>query len=334
MPVVSVIIPVYNKGKYLKTLLNDLARQSWKEFECILIDDGSTDESGSLCDEMCRVDRRFKVIHIPNSGVSNARNVGLKNASGVWVTFVDSDDRLSPVYLEHLVFCITNYKVDMAISGVEKCWDNGCKNEQIRPPYQGILKIEEILPEFTQTQRETGIYGICVAKIFKKELAKEIFFDTEIRLAEDFDFYLKLYERVNTIYFDRCTHYFYQQQTEYSYTRCADEEIDYFTQLKIQLRYRDFLMRKNALKEENLKNIEMLLSNYVYFTLFYSDKSKLHKTFEEINELVRQQNIRLTGKGLLKQLVFYCLQKNSYARLWILLTGYRVGRFLKRCVKK
>lgn len=93
-PLVSVIVPVCNKVKYLNTLFQCLIKQTFTDFECIFIDDGSTDGSGDLCDNLSINDKRFQVIHIRNSGVSHARNVGIQKACGEYITFIDSDDRM------------------------------------------------------------------------------------------------------------------------------------------------------------------------------------------------------------------------------------------------
>ena len=91
---ISVIVPVYNVAPYLRQCVDSILSQSYTHLEVLLIDDGSTDESGAICDEYAQQDSRVKVIHKPNGGLSSARNVGLSLASGEWISFVDSDDWL------------------------------------------------------------------------------------------------------------------------------------------------------------------------------------------------------------------------------------------------
>lgn len=93
---VTIIVPVYNTGAYLSPCLESLIAQTHRDLEIILVDDGSTDGSGAICDDFARRDERIKVIHQKNSGVSAARNAGLENASGTYLTFVDADDALLP----------------------------------------------------------------------------------------------------------------------------------------------------------------------------------------------------------------------------------------------
>lgn len=92
MPKISIIVPVYNVEKYLRKCIDSILNQTFKDFELILIDDGSTDESGKICDEYNLKDNRIKVIHKENGGLSSARNAGLDIAQGEYIGFVDSDD--------------------------------------------------------------------------------------------------------------------------------------------------------------------------------------------------------------------------------------------------
>ena len=94
MPKISVIVPVYNTEKYLHRCIDSILDQTFTDFELLLIDDGSTDSSGTICDEYAAKDSRVRVFHKENGGVSSARNMGLDNAYGEWITFVDSDDYL------------------------------------------------------------------------------------------------------------------------------------------------------------------------------------------------------------------------------------------------
>ena len=89
---ISVIVPVYNAGQYLEECIKSLLQQTFSDFELLLIDDGSDDESGVVCDRLARTDSRIRVFHKTNEGVSSARNMGLEQACREWVTFVDADD--------------------------------------------------------------------------------------------------------------------------------------------------------------------------------------------------------------------------------------------------
>jgi len=117
---ISIIIPVYNVEDYLARCLESILFQSFKDFEVLLIDDGSTDGSGKICDAYAQNDTRIRVIHKVNGGVSSARNVGLNNANGQYISFVDSDDFVHPCFLEFLYNSIKSSKADISICDYEK----------------------------------------------------------------------------------------------------------------------------------------------------------------------------------------------------------------------
>ena len=108
---ISIIIPVYNVEKYLRECLDSILAQSYKDFEIILVDDGSTDSSGNICDEYSMKYENIKVLHKNNNGLSSARNAGLDIAQGEYILFIDSDDVVSPVMLETLMAHVAGYDI-------------------------------------------------------------------------------------------------------------------------------------------------------------------------------------------------------------------------------
>ena len=116
MKLLSFAIPCYNSAAYMEKCIKSCLAGG-DDVEIIIVDDGSTDKSGIISDVYARKDERIRVIHIPNGGVSNARNIGLDMAEGEYITFIDADDRVTEGYLENLYDCITNSKADMVISG-------------------------------------------------------------------------------------------------------------------------------------------------------------------------------------------------------------------------
>ena len=118
LPHISIIIPVYNTESYLARCVDSILSQSFIDFELLLIDDGSTDGSGVICDAFADQDGRVRVFHKENGGVGSARNLGIDNAQGEWLYFVDSDDELMPDGLQVLVDGISE-EVDMVMAGYE-----------------------------------------------------------------------------------------------------------------------------------------------------------------------------------------------------------------------
>ena len=124
-PLISVIVPVYNVEKYLVQCVESIQRQTYQALEIILVDDGSTDASGVLCDEIAKSDRRVTVIHQENMGLSGARNTALDMASGSAVTFVDSDDWLDERMVEKLAAALDGSDADVAVCGAVYCREDG-----------------------------------------------------------------------------------------------------------------------------------------------------------------------------------------------------------------
>ena len=129
---VSIIIPVYNTEAYLGYCLNSVVSQTYRQIEVILVNDGSTDDSLTICHNYANIDNRISIISIENSGVSNARNVGLEAAKGEFVQFVDSDDVMRTDMVERFVQYMEVYQVDMAICGFEKIELGGESNDMNR----------------------------------------------------------------------------------------------------------------------------------------------------------------------------------------------------------
>ncbi len=114
-PLITVIIPVYNTEEYLRSCLDSIINQTYRNLEILVIDDGSTDLSPAICDTYAELDSRVQVIHKENQGVSASRNLGIEMATGDYISFIDSDDWLESESYEHLISCFVEHKVDAVI---------------------------------------------------------------------------------------------------------------------------------------------------------------------------------------------------------------------------
>lgn len=307
---ISLIVPVYNKIRYLASTLDAIQRQTFRDYECILIDDGSTDGSGKICDDFASKDTRFKVFHIPNGGVSHARNVGLNRAQGEYITFIDGDDSLHPDYLANLYACMAKNDVDFVIGCVEKVWASSGIRKSMLMPYHGIVQQSEMLSNFAEVQKMTGLYGCCAAKLFHKELSSEIRFDETLRLAEDFDFYLRLYPKVHSIYFDDKPYYYYLQEAENSSALVCSEAIDYVAQLRINLHYRDFLRQMGVYTGTNQEILEKNLNNYLYFSMFHCPIAQFSERFSQLRTICETEHLLPQGDKSLQKWMLFWLRKD------------------------
>lgn len=322
---ISVVIPVFNKEKYLRNIFDCLLKQSFEDFECIIVDDGSTDGSGDLCDTLASSDNRFRVFHIPNSGVSHARNLALSKANGEYITFIDADDSIPENYLECLYNTITQSKADMVICSVTKVWESG-KQEKVELLPNGVYEKKDLLPGFAEYQKKTGMYGYCCGKIFSKKLVAGKQFDESIRLAEDFDFYLKLYAEINSICFTNATTYLYRQESENSSFTVDDHAIDYRTQLTINVHYKHYLESENVFCEQNRTIVSQLLSNYVYFTLFYCDIKKLKQIYSDLQAVYKEEQFELHGRNTFEKWILFLFRHHQSLPIKLSLKLYRFAR--------
>ena len=204
---ISVIVPVYNVEAYLERCVESILQQTYAHFELILINDGSTDSSGQICDHLASQYENIKVYHIENAGVSNARNMGIQLATGSWVTFIDSDDFVTQDYLATLASAVEGVNVGFVIAPLHHI-KNGIVTDI--PPHSGKTELwstEETMKELLMTTR-TSFFP--VAKLFKRDLLADEKFNTNYHLAEDALFLteLLLKTRCSSVFIDKPVYYY------------------------------------------------------------------------------------------------------------------------------
>lgn len=199
-PLLSVIVPVYNVEKYLSRCIDSILSQTFTDFELILVDDGSPDRCGEICDEYAKKDDRIIVIHQENKGVSAARNRGLCIAQGEYITFCDSDDFVYIAWLQNFIENISN--VDLCVQSVEfvDCENNHIFKRLSNIEYKGIQGVRDFIISLI----DIGCYGYSFTKLFKKSIIERynLRFDIYSTFREDEQFlssYLEHIDRVRTI---------------------------------------------------------------------------------------------------------------------------------------
>lgn len=182
---VSIIIPVYNVEKYLEKCIESMTNQSYKKLEIVLIDDGSTDQSVQICDKYAKKDKRIKVFHLENHGVSYARNYGLDLANGDYIGFVDSDDEIEEDMIQILVEHMEKEHCDISICGVRNLEEQKDKIRKEEKSKIWKLSKKELLYELMYMKH----IPTCVwNKLFKKEVIKDIRFNEKRTISEDYEF--------------------------------------------------------------------------------------------------------------------------------------------------
>lgn len=184
-PIISIIVPVYKVEQYIRQCLDSILASTFTDFELLLVDDGSPDQSGVICDEYALKDSRIKVFHKPNGGVSSARNLGLDNAQGEWVTFIDSDDLIAPTFLEGLYKPIAKGENVDFVQG-------GCTNYEKDYPTTINHQFDYCVCDLPRIVFEK-MEGLTFSKLFRTEIiniseTRQLRFDEHMKLCEDMDF--------------------------------------------------------------------------------------------------------------------------------------------------
>lgn len=275
MEKISVIIPVYNSEKYLSKCLESVLKQTYKNIEIILIDDGSTDESGLICDDYSNKDERIRVIHTENVGVSHARNVGLENATGDLISFIDSDDELENNMFEVLVNIKQKYNADMSHCGYKRVDEFGNFIKNVCGTHAVLIQdnVETI------TNMLGGVYftGGLWNKLYSYSVVKNIRFAEELKNNEDILFNVLAIQNCRKIVFiDECKYIYYE------HTLSACNTINKEKQIADSLKATE-LMMKNCCNEKLRK---------IYFQRYFSQKLNLYKN------IVAEGNSKADRKSL------------------------------------
>lgn len=189
--IISIIVPVYNVSEYVGTCLDSLLRQTYQNVEIIVIDDGSTDNSGRICDQYAeKYSDKIKVIHTENHGLSAARNVGLKAANGKYLAFVDSDDWIEEEMCEILLENLNKSNADISSCGVKQDFNNG-KDLLNKVSDSQKCNQRELAKEIIKNQ---NVYGYVCNKLFKKSMLDGLQFDETLMSCEDIDFTVRYIE--------------------------------------------------------------------------------------------------------------------------------------------
>lgn len=250
---ISIIVPIYNAALYLHRCIDSILAQRYADFELLLIDDGSTDNSGIICDEYAIRDCRVRVFHKENGGVSSARNLGIENVKGDWITFVDSDDYILPTYLTSL----TQYLVaDWIIGGYKESLGSICT------PIECLYEGKDII-NFCNKYLGNHIVRSCWGGLYRTSIIREhdINFQTTIHYGEDTLFNSCYMLHCNRIRVDNDSSYIYCNEmiTDDKYALSAD---DVRNTLSCILQNRIILENKYGLKISNDADAQIFLNKY------------------------------------------------------------------------
>lgn len=278
---ISLIIPIYNASSYLSSTLEALLLPSSPSLEIILVDDGSTDASPSICDEYAEKDERIRVLHEPHSGVAHSRQVGLEAAKGVYILYVDADDQVEPDMIADMYQEAVTQKADMVICDYrELTYDGEVYRKQEPTALSGEAILEDIL--------SGKLYGALWNKMMRREwlLQTKASFPLELTMREDLIFLSLCLPYASKIAYIPKAYYGYERRNTSALTsHFVNESPAYYTQ---ECLWVDLILQNQFLKEATRQRLEQYLMQLAYITLRRGlfDKHKWYETFLKHPEIL------------------------------------------------
>lgn len=198
-PNFSIVVPVYNVEQYLEKCINSVLSQTYQDFELILVDDGSKDSSGMICDRFAQQDARIKVIHKQNAGVSVARNIGIEQAKGKFICFIDSDDWIEKTYLQQANDEISDF--DILFFGSMWHYEDGSSRSLSARPGQYRYKSHEAIIHLLENDIYVNYFGFTWNKIFRRDIIEkfDIRFIESLAISEDEVFTLAYCNHIHSL---------------------------------------------------------------------------------------------------------------------------------------
>lgn len=317
---ISIIVPVYKVEKYLEKCVKSILKQTYTNLEVILVDDGSPDKCGQLCDELAKIDDRIIVFHKENGGLSDARNYGVERANGEYIGFVDSDDYIHESMYEELYKAIKKSGTFIAECGVTRVYKN-----ILRPHYEGedyflVLDREGYLKEYLENKR---LYGSAWCKLIHKDLAKKIKFPTG-KIYEDAFYTLELLKNVDKYTLISGNYYYYYIRENSITTRpFSSKDMDY---IEIMNQIEDYTLSNFPTFKEQL----LVRLSFAYISIFNQllevDDYKTKKEYKILKDKLKD--------NYFKVLVNKKVPKNLKVAILLLSINERLYKFVLSKYKK
>lgn len=284
-PLISVIVPIYNTENNLKRTLNALSVQTLAEIEFILVDDGSTDSSGKICDEFAEKDSRFRVIHQHNGGVCSARNKGISVAQGKYIGFCDSDDVPEPDLYETLYTLIGENNCDVSMVKFAVHFADGRIDDSQTGEITVFDDRREAIKNLLTLNIDAGIY----TKLISAELCHNVRFEEPRKLNEDKYYLFEIFMKAEKLcYKDVCKYNYYRYEESSSKTRFSEKYLDlpYFARKmdkKINEFYpelADYAVANNVITYLRFTQLAILLGGE---KMFRDEQQRIRKYLKSVN---------------------------------------------------
>lgn len=310
---ISVIVPVYNVEQYLERCIDSIINQTYKNLEIILVNDGSTDNSGQLCDELAKKDGRIRVIHKKNGGLSDARNVGVDEAKAELIGFIDSDDYIDEDMYELLINNLKAANADLSMCGHYDVYNNVLEAQVVDK------KTWELSPqEAIKMVMEAKILSVtAVNKLYKKSLFSEIKFEIG-KIAEDAFIMIKLLDKCNKIVATNEKKYYYVHRENSITTQKFS--LKFLNVIEAYEQNKEIILEKYP----ELKEVAQMRMNWAYFYVLdrllldkdYNDKkleNKLISYLKDYSKSILTDSLFTKGRKI--GFVALLLNRNLYRKI-------------------
>ncbi len=281
---ISIIVPIYKVEKYLRQCIDSVINQTYSNLEIILVNDGSPDNCPKICDEYAKKDDRIKIINKNNGGVSSARNVGLDNAKGNWIVFVDADDWIEKRYCEDLLKIATNKSADIVICGYNRVYNDKTKKISAIAKKTDFDSNDYLINVLNP---QTG-FGFCATKIFNVDIIGKNRFDESIVVGEDALFNIKISKNLKRAV--------YVQKELYNYRINDDSAVKRFDTNYVKKYSKSIEVNKKYIFENYLQ--EEIKNNFYNFIAF-------HVMLIAVNYCFHPENNIKNKKKLLRKICNY-----------------------------
>ena len=308
---VSVIVPVYKVEKYLERCIKSIVNQTYKEIELIIVDDGSPDKCPEICDKWAEKDKRIKVIHKENGGLSDARNAGMQIASGEYMAFVDSDDWISPFYLEYLVKSIVDSKCDIVECDIIRTQGTGFEKQIDKKNIRNlnIFQTEEALKELIEDRH---LHQYVWNKLYKRTVIQKIMFEKGKTNEDEFWTYqvfgnAKCIGKLNIPLY-----YYFQRKSSIMGEKYSLKRLD---ALEAKMKRQEYI-------EQEYPSLRDIAKNNLFVSCIYQGQmslmelkgDQLFKAKKYINTIVKQikPSVRIKKNESLGNKIWICGAKISF----------------------
>lgn len=287
MPEISVIVPVYKAEQYLERCVKSILEQTYQNFELILVDDGSSDNCPTMCDEWAEKDNRVHVIHKKNGGASSARNAGLKIAKGNWIAFADSDDWLDKTALKTLYDLAKKYNVPMAIGGMRVVQED-TNASVVKKQDVKVLSHADLMSRFFRLNGEPDTHSVCGAIIQRNILDGYTFI--EGKMNEDVEACYYLARKCEAaIYIDAPLYNYFKNIEGVTNSGFSKKKLDLLDVWDIvQKQVEQFTPEYSYACEMNCKRARFTLLTQMSLNGYDHDDSLMKKTKQQLKKEVRQ----------------------------------------------